>query len=502
MRYVSVQNIFLIGVIIFIFLLAFFLRAQEILSHNFLFLIDQGRDMMAVKGIVFDHKLTLIGPYTSLGGVFQGPLYYYLLAIPTFIFAGDPWGAVLLMVCISLLTVIVAPIWIYKRFGKAAGIVTLILFSFAPQSIAAATFSWNPHPMWLLITIFILSFYEVNKGRLKMSFLMWPVVTLMFHFEMALGIYFFIASILYFLLFNRKIIFTKFFLGGFFVSLVFLLPQIIFDVRHEFLMTKSVFTMISGKNESLWVKGEDLGVINLLRDHIAVHVEVFRGAFISNGIFSSLPQTLILLSVLSYFILLKSKGDDGKKRQFISIVFPLFFLMVILTMLYPFLLRSWFLTGFESFYLLFVAVLLSVLWRGVFGKLLLIILFISLSIYSIGRIKEIYEANDYGGVAKIKGKQDAISYIFKDGGKNPYGILIFTPPVNTDAFDYLIWWESYKTDREIPHKEKKGLVYLLMEPDPYKPWSHKGWLETVIKTGEVLETKTLPSGYIIQKRQF
>ena len=40
-----------------------------------------------------------------------------------------------------------------------------------------------------------------------------------------------------------------------------------------------------------------------------------------------------------------------------------------------------------------------------------------------------------------------------------------------------------------------------MEPDPSKPWSYKGWLETVIKDGKVDWTKTLPSGFVVQKRE-
>lgn len=498
----NVSKIFLGLFIACIFLLAFFLRAQETLSNNFLFLIDQGRDLLAVKSIVFDHKLTLIGPYTSLGGVFQGPLYYYLLAIPTVLFDGDPWGSVLLMLVISLATVVLASFWIYKRFGKTAGIITLVLFSFAPQAIAAATFSWNPHPMWLLIVIFILSFYEVNTGRQKMSFLMWPAVTLMFHFEMALGVYFFIATLLYFFLFNRRIILNKLFLGGFFVSLIFLAPQLLFDFRHDFLMTKSVVAMLSGTNQSLWVKGEDIRFLALLKDHLDVHLQLFSSAFISSGLFRFLPQTLLLLSFFSYFFLLQKGNEDGKKREFIQIVFPLFFLMVVLTMLYPFLLRQWFLTGFESFYLLSAGVLLSAFWKPFLGKILLCVLFLSMIVYSVERIQQVYTVQDFGGVAKIKGKQDALSYIYNDAGKNPYGILVFTPPVYTDAFDYLIWWNSYKNHTALPGKEKKGIVYLLMEPDPYKPRSHRGWLETVIKSGKILSEKTLPSGYIIQKRQF
>ena len=52
-----------------------------------------------------------------------------------------------------------------------------------------------------------------------------------------------------------------------------------------------------------------------------------------------------------------------------------------------------------------------------------------------------------------------------------------------------------------PYQEKKGTFYLLMEPDPARPTSYKGWQETVIKTGKIIETRTLPSGLIVEKRK-
>ena len=54
----------------------------------------------------------------------------------------------------------------------------------------------------------------------------------------------------------------------------------------------------------------------------------------------------------------------------------------------------------------------------------------------------------------------------------------------------------------VPGNEKKGLVYLLIEPDGSKPWTYKGWMETVIVGGDMIETRILPTGNIIQKRLF
>ena len=108
--------------------------------------------------------------------------------------------------------------------------------------------------------------------------------------------------------------------------------------------------------------------------------------------------------------------------------------------------------------------------------------------------------NDFGGVHKIKGKIQAIDYIYKDAAGKPFNIMIFTPPVYTYAYDYLLWWHGRKKYNFIPEKKKEDAFYLLIEPDPHKPWTYKGWLETVVKTGKVTKTVELPSGFIIQKR--
>ena len=104
--------------------------------------------------------------------------------------------------------------------------------------------------------------------------------------------------------------------------------------------------------------------------------------------------------------------------------------------------------------------------------------------------------------AKIQGKKEAFDYIYNNAEGEPFGLLIFAPPVLTDPYDYVVFWYAAPKYGYTPHREKRGLVYLLMEPDPGKPWSYKGWLETVIVEGTVLDEVTLPSGIIIQKRMF
>jgi hypothetical protein len=125
---------------------------------------------------------------------------------------------------------------------------------------------------------------------------------------------------------------------------------------------------------------------------------------------------------------------------------------------------------------------------------------LTLGLYNSVRIS-LHDYPDYGSVHKMRGKKDALDFIFKDAGKTEFGLLVFSPPVYTYPYDYLVWWYAREKYGYVPYNDKKGTFYLLMEPDPSKPTSYIGWLETVIKDGEVVFEKKLPSGFIIQKRE-
>lgn len=483
-----------------ILILAFFLRAQEVLFNNYLFLLDMGRDMLAVKEIVFEHNLTLIGPYTSLAGVFQGPFYYYLLALPTLFSNGDPIGPLILMVLISLATGLVAFYFLNKHFGKTVAFIGFFLFAISPEAVAAATYTWNPHPMWLLIILFIFLVYELHLKKDRIQIFLWPILGLMFHFEAALGFFLLAATFIYTVVhFKRKLFTRNFYIG---ISLLFLtfLPQILFDVRHDFLMTRSVIDMATGNNQSLTVKGEGRSIPWILQNHANTLIGNYLTTFPKIPLSPFLHLIVFVGSVAALFYTAKHKALKNY-HIFYSFYFKFLLLFLILTSFYLFPLRYWFLTGFQSFYLIAATLTFSLFFRYKAGKIVLALLLLLIVPYLVSRLNVLYfNPPDDGGFAKVKGKLAAIEYIYADAAGKDFGLFVFTPPVYSDAYDYLVWWKAREKNRKIPHTEKQGTFYLLMEPDSSKPESHKGWLETVIVTGKVELTTTLPSGIIIQKR--
>src|SRR5579859_1113061 len=68
------------------------------LNGNFIFNMDNGRDMVDVREMIELKKFRLIGQTSGIAGLYNGPGWYYLLAIPYLITKGDPYSEVLMMI--------------------------------------------------------------------------------------------------------------------------------------------------------------------------------------------------------------------------------------------------------------------------------------------------------------------------------------------------------------------------------------------------------------------
>ncbi len=456
--------------------------------------------MMAVKSIIYDHHLTLIGPYTSLQGIFQGPVWYYLLSIPTLLSGGDPRGSVILMLVISMSVIVVTFLVMLRLFGNTCALISAFLVATAPEAIAAATYSWNPHPMWLLLTTFFFVFYQVSQNRNKYHLFLWPVIALMFHFQAALAIFILAGAFIYLLLLHKRLFLNRFFIIGILLAGVFFLPLFVFDVRHNFLMAKSFIQLFQGKDQGLFTKGEYLPYISQMDAHLNSFYINYRYVFQANDLISGLS---IVIAVGFFFSLFVKGGKfyAKKERDFLLLFVRFFFIFLALTFLYPFPLRYWFLTGFQMIYILPFSLFFRKLLITRIGLVFITAFFITTLIVIAPKLYKLYRYPDYGGVAKIRGKTDALDFIYQDANGKPFGLLIFNPPVYADSYDYLTYFLSKRVYHYLPYQEKKGIFYLLIEPDYAKPWSYKGWMETVIKTGNIIKTWELPSGLIVQKRQ-
>src|SRR5258706_4494423 len=130
--------------IAFIIILALFLRLYRI-SEFMTFLGDEGRDVRIVRDLITKGNLVFIGPMTSVGNMYLGPLYYYMMA-PALLLSGlNPVGPAIMVALLGSLTVWF--VWFAGRewFGKTAGLIAALLFALSPVAIIYSRSSWNPN---------------------------------------------------------------------------------------------------------------------------------------------------------------------------------------------------------------------------------------------------------------------------------------------------------------------------------------------------------------------
>lgn len=221
----------------FIFVLT---RSAELLSRNYVFVLDQGRDFVAITDIINGQKLTLIGSeigggYAGINGIFQGPLHYYILSFFSLLFQGDPYSGIVYMFLFSLmafaLSFYVARV-LFKSNIIAAAVSLLVAIS--PPLISQAKFSWNPHPVSLVVALLFLFTYKAYSKNKKYIFLSALTAALMYNFQIASTVPTVLALLIYFVFIVklRKIKELAVLFGG---LLLGILPFLLFEIRHNFL---------------------------------------------------------------------------------------------------------------------------------------------------------------------------------------------------------------------------------------------------------------------------
>lgn len=479
----------------FLLLIAAVPRGIELLNHNYLFGYDQGEHFLQVKKIVVDRNPTLIGTEVGGGGgFFQGPGWYYLLAIPFILSNGDPYAAMILMFIIGLLVVFFAFFFIRKMFDDKTAFISILLLAISPIIIIQSRFIWPPFPIPIL-TVFLL-FFLFGVLQKKQRYLPFLTLTLglITHFETATAATLFInLLILSPVIFIKKLVSLRTAFLSITTLLLTQLPLIVFDIKHDFLNMRGILKLIFSSSS----------VKVPIQDAFSNRWDVFRNNFLSTfpsgEIIWPLLLIIIFVGVISYML---DKNNSFSKKSFVLFLVVSPVLLFMIFMKYGSFMWSWWILELNVYYCFLLGILFGYLWKKTIVKTIIIgmlLLFIGSYAYQTFNFYK-NDFNDFGGVHKIKGKIQALDYIYADVKGKPFNLIVFTPPVYTYAYDYLIWWHGGHKYNHIPKKDKKGVFYLLIEPDSGKQWSYKGWLETVIKTGTILETKELPSGFIIQKR--
>jgi len=310
------KNGYLIA-LIFIFVVAVILRFWR-LPEYMTFLGDEGRDALAVKRMIIDHKFRLIGPVTSIGNMYLGPLYYYLMLPAMALAFLSPVGPAVMVALLGVITTLLIYFFGREWIGKKGALLAAFLYAISPVVIIYSRSSWNPNVMPFFALISIYGIWRVWQKK-EFWWLTILGITLSFAIQSHwLGLLLFPTVGLFWLmtlveLIRAKTSIKKFVLQTLSLLLIFMVltvaPLVWFDLRHGALnsqaflkfftdrqgtvnfkiykafpgiwvLTKEIFTrLLTGKNEfwGQWVTIIITGVVifNLIRETILANWRKF-----------------------------------------------------------------------------------------------------------------------------------------------------------------------------------------------------------------------------------
>jgi 4-amino-4-deoxy-L-arabinose transferase-like glycosyltransferase len=232
-------------VILFILFIAAFCRLYRI-SEYMEFLGDQGRDVVIVRDFLKNGNLFFIGPQTSIGNMYLGPFYYYLIA-PFLLLSGlSPVGPAVFVALLNILTVYLLYQITKKWFNPQSAAISSLLFAISPVVIKYSSFSWNPNIMPLFSLLFIYFLTEKKYLKASLAFIM----CLNSHYLALLLLIpaFFIVVSKYKETGFKPIIFA------FIIFVLSLTPQFLFDIKHQGQNTNALITFFSKRETTVNLK--------------------------------------------------------------------------------------------------------------------------------------------------------------------------------------------------------------------------------------------------------
>lgn len=303
-------------ILILVLGIASFLRLYNV-SNTVQFLGDQGRDALVVARIFKNLDPVFIGPVTSVGNMYLGPLYYYFMVPFLMITYPSPMGTVYAIALLGILTVFLV-YFVGKRFlDKNSALWGSVLFGLSAVVAQNTRFSWNPNPAPVVSLLMMYFTYQALKKNERY----WILVTICFAVLIQLHYLTLLSGagfglIWIYQLVSRKQSVKKMFVSTIISAVILLIsmtPLVLFDLKHDGL-NKNAFINILTKEEAFSKKdiAQDSNPLVIFLIDLKNRCELVTTQ-ISIGEHSRSLNFLFTIVILSTFVYVIYKKHKNKK---------------------------------------------------------------------------------------------------------------------------------------------------------------------------------------------
>ncbi len=456
-------------ILFLVFLVSTTIKIISVSGNNFPFTMDQGRDMVDIRQMVVSHTPRLVGPTTSINGVLLGPFWYYFLLPPFLVSGGSPQVVMYWQIIWYQLSVLFLW-WVLKKLNKNIAFIAAFLLLLSPTGFYTGRYFWNANAMPLMTAFYFgVLLLTIKKPSTLNLILTGLVAGLSMQIEAAFGILFFPFAFLYLGILNKKLRFLLHLTFGFVITLI---PQALFELRHQFIMTKVFVSEFSGKAAIL---GEKMTLDKRLTERWESLVDQIKNL-------SHIPQNYIYLifflsiSLIIFQIIKSNKKTIGDNASFVSILFFVF--SAIFYIVFPQQLKQWYVLGISIPLTLILAGAFAYLWetKNKINKVIvigiLIFHFTNAIFAQTDHIKNnvLKPSND---PSNLRNLITVIDTVYKEANGGAFRAFNYVPSVYDYSLNYLYWWYGTKTYGYQPSE----VAYLPNQPE-YIPGTKLHWTKT------------------------
>jgi len=441
------------------------------------FLGDQGRDAIVIRNLLVNQDLPFIGPITSVGGFYLGPLYYYLMAPFLWLSRYNPVGPAIATAFIGIVTIpalyLVAKTMLSLRAAQlAAG-----LYTFAAIPISATRSAWNPNPMPLAALGIVFGFY-MSLTTKKPGWLYLAALSL----GSALQLHYMIVFLGPFILYQLILVWRQKKLRQFLpvwltIILLMMLPLILFEFKNHWLNSKGLIEFLT-KN-----KYSHLSLLQIIKDMRGRSEQVI-GMILGFKIYTNFIRTWITrLVLIAIVFLLAKKPKPGMVVISLWVLSGIVTLAVYQSNIYP---------HYLGFLFPAVFMLAGQLLSSLKGKLMtlsfaFIIIFL---IYNLTSVKNIIFQN-----GNLKSVQTTAEFILKDIEANHYqnyNLVLLDDTRDYKAYGFRYYLEVYGGQPlDIAAYPQTDILYIV---SPYR--------QTDVLSEQIWEINSLKPAQLTQTWEF
>ena len=387
--------------------------------------------------------LHLLGPITSVGGFSIGPYYLYLLTILSFITGLSPITNAFLSVILGVVGIGITFFMVKDLVSEKSAMLICYLMAISASFITWDQMPWTPSLFYISQILLV---YGVIKSLKHQWGYLLMAIGVALGFSSHVGIFLSLISVFVFYIFSRPVkINLKYLLFAILIVLIGFLPNIIFDVRHNFENVLRVITIFKGDGLDYFV-----GFGKIIKTLSSSVVPLFYPRSLNN--FDAIVVRAIFALIIVNALRLTTKKETKKLSIFLL-------LSVVLPSLYFYLTQS----KFSEYYLIMtipsLIIMASQIVQEINSKKVLLSILLVSTILNLDLYRKIYVPFN------LAAKEKVIQEIKLMAGSSDYGISLTTRFGEQFGFDYLFNYYGLKAD--VPPKKNQTKIFTIVIPEGF-----------------------------------